>query len=85
MKLFEYMAFSKPILCSDLPVLREILEDGSSALMLPSDQPEVWAKAIEELAEDNQRSTALGEAALRVLKSNYSWDERARRVIEFCS
>lgn len=85
MKLFEYMAFSKPILCSDLPVLREILEDGSSALMLPPDQPEAWSKGIEELVEDNLRSTALGEAAFSVLKNNYSWDERARRVIEFCS
>ncbi|CAA9369305.1 MAG: Glycosyltransferase, partial [uncultured Gemmatimonadetes bacterium] len=47
LKLFEYMAAGRPIVCSDLPVLREVMEDRRNCLLAPPGDPEAWAAALE--------------------------------------
>ena len=80
LKLFEYMAHAKPILASDLPVLHEILEHETNALLLPPGEPERWAEALKRLADDPNRRHSLGEAALRSFERGYTWRARARRA-----
>ena len=41
MKMFEYMAAGRAILSSDLPVLREVLNE-ENAILLPPDEPAAW-------------------------------------------
>jgi glycosyltransferase involved in cell wall biosynthesis len=80
MKLFEYMACGRPILSSDLPVLQEVLQP-EFAILLPSDNPDAWVIALRELAGDPQKRAELGSQA-RARALGYSWEERARRVLE---
>ncbi len=80
MKLFEYLACGRPILSGDLPVLREVLNPSNSVL-LPLDDLETWAAAIRDLAADPNRRSLLGEQA-RLDASHYTWDERARKILE---
>lgn len=80
MKLFEYMACGRPILSSNLPVLREVL-DQDSAILLPPDDAVAWASALRELSTDSQRQNALGKKA-RLKADQYSWEGRAQRVLE---
>lgn len=80
MKLFEYMASGRPILCSDLPVLREVLEQDFT-IFLPSDEVGSWVAAIQSLSKDARRRTDLGEAA-RLNATQYSWESRARKILE---
>jgi glycosyltransferase involved in cell wall biosynthesis len=80
MKLFEYLACRRPILTSDLVVLREIL-DEQSAVLLPPDDPEAWTQAIEALQKDPVRQGSLAQAA-GTLAGKYTWDARARRLLE---
>ena len=35
LKLFEYMAAERPVVTADLPVLREVVRDGETALLCP--------------------------------------------------
>ena len=46
MKLFEYFAFGLPIISSDLPVLREIL-NGKNSILVTFGNIKNWAEAIE--------------------------------------
>ncbi len=80
MKLFEYMACGRPILSSDLPVLQEVLQP-EFAILLPSDNPDAWVISLRELAGDPQKRAELGSRA-RARALRYSWEERARRVLE---
>jgi len=82
MKLFEYMAAGKPILSSDLPVLREVLEDGRNALLLPPEEVGEWVRALRRLVADPDLAGRLGRATASDLESRYSWDIRARRVLD---
>lgn len=75
LKLFAYMTSGKPIVASDLPSIREIL-DERSAFLVPPDNTEALAQGIRDaVVEGNVRAI---EAA-RVVEQ-YSWTHRAERV-----
>ncbi len=80
MKLFEYMASARPIISSDLPVLKEVLEP-EFAIFMPPDDAGSWVAAIQSLSEDPQRRAELGSAA-SMNANRYSWDSRAQRILE---
>lgn len=83
LKLFEYMAANRPILCSDLPVLREILTHNETALMLPPDQPEIWANAIELLSKDQDKAKMIANNGYDMLKSQFTWAKRTQSILSF--
>ena len=80
MKAFEYMAAGRPILSSDLPVLREVLNDGNAVLLDPQ-EVDAWQAALKSLVGDEPRRIRLGEAARRGA-ARYTWLERTRRALE---
>ncbi len=80
MKMFEYMAAGRAILSSDLPVLREVL-DETKAVFCPLEQAEAWESALDGLLADPQRRQALGQRA-RADVEQYSWVKRAQRALE---
>lgn len=82
LKLFEYMAAGLAIVTTDLPVLREILRDGQTALMPPPDDPAAFAAAVMRLAGDAGLRARLAQAAQREL-GDYTWENRAARIVEF--
>ena len=63
MKMFEYMASSNPIISSDLPALREILEDNVNALLVECDNYEQWISAINKLINNKDLSSRLATNA----------------------
>ncbi|MDH5182180.1 MAG: glycosyltransferase family 4 protein, partial [Gammaproteobacteria bacterium] len=81
LKLFEYMAAGKPIICSDLPVLREILSDRDTALMVEPENPDKWLESISILESDQVLSRRLAENAKTLFLSKYTWQARAKAVI----
>lgn len=78
MKMFEYLASARPIVSSDLPILREILNEENAVIVQPSEQ--AWVEALRALASDAPRRTKLAAAARRTAEQ-HTWDERARRLL----
>ncbi len=79
-KIFEYMAAKKPIVASDLPVLREFLTDGQDALLVPAGDPRAWADAVRRLTAPELRE-ALAARAFAAFESRYTCTARARAVL----
>lgn len=80
LKIFEYMAHGKPIVTSDLPVLREVLTDGETALMCDPDRPETFVAALEKLIADPALGKETGARAKSAFMRNHTWSRRAERV-----
>ena len=80
MKAFEYMAAGRPILSSDLPVLREILSP-QNALLLPPQDKEAWAAALQTLQTHPERGRRLAKRARQDVR-HYSWKRRAEKILE---
>ena len=81
LKIFEYMASGRPMIASDLPVLREILKPKENALLCKSDDVQEWAEAISLLREDECLGNSIGANAYECLINNYSWSARVNRVL----
>lgn len=82
LKIFEYMSSGKPVLCSNLPVLHEIIEDGQTGLFCTPDSPEDWADNLTELKQNPVRAKAIGECARKKFLENYTWESRAHQLIK---
>lgn len=82
MKLFEYMAAKKAVLCSDLPVIREILTHKKTAILLPPDDPNAWQQALHTLKNNKGEKETLAENALNALKDKYTWNKRAENILK---
>jgi glycosyltransferase involved in cell wall biosynthesis len=80
LKLFEYMAAGRPIVASDLPVLREVLRDEENALLFPPGDGEALAAAIERLWADPALRTTLAETAQHDAEQ-FDWTRRAERIL----
>jgi len=80
MKMFEYMACRRTILSSDLPVIREVLNE-SNAMLLPPEDPDAWASALQDCLDDPIKSQQLAKQAWQDVQQ-YTWLERARRALE---
>jgi glycosyltransferase involved in cell wall biosynthesis len=79
MKLFEYLACERPIVSSDLLVLREVLH-SENAILLPGEDVGAWVAALRRLeAEPGLRSRLSARA--REDAQQYSWEARAGKIL----
>jgi glycosyltransferase involved in cell wall biosynthesis len=82
LKLFQYMSANRPIIASDLPTVREIVSDGTDALLVPPENPIALAAAIERLLRDGDLARTIAANA-KIKSRNYSMEKRARQMIDF--
>ncbi len=83
LKLFEYMALRKPIVCSDLSVLREVMVDGQNAMLVNPDNPDEWVHVLRKIQHNPLLAQHLSEGAYQDLVTCYSWERRAERIATF--
>jgi glycosyltransferase-like protein len=74
----EAMAAGLPVVASDLPVFREYLVDGETALLPPVGDDAALARAMRSLVHDGALRDRL-RAAARELLPRFSWASSARR------
>lgn len=81
LKLFEYMAAGKPIIASDLPAVREILNQENSLLVKPNSRDEL-VQAMEYLIGHPDNAERIARKAYSDA-GGYSWRERCGRIQDF--
>jgi len=79
-KMFDYLAAGRAIICSDLPVLREVLNEENALFCSPEDIT-AWKQAIALLITDSSRRTRLAELAKKTA-ARYTLREREQRALE---
>lgn len=82
LKLFEYMAAGKPIVASDLEVLREILVHEHNCLLCPPEDVDAWKQALERLQADRQLAGRIAANARAELFDKYTWEKRAVMLLK---
>lgn len=81
LKLFEYMASGQPIVASDIPSLREVLDNTMSCLVVPDDA-RVLVKGITHLFDYPELAQRLGAEAFKKVQG-YTWERRAALIEVF--
>jgi glycosyltransferase involved in cell wall biosynthesis len=81
LKLFEYMALTRPTVAPDTLNIREILANGEDALLFDPRDERAFAAAILRLARDKDLRSTLGAAARDKLSAQgLTWAGNACRV-----
>jgi len=79
LKMFEYMASSRPIVATDLPSIREVLNEKNAILIKP-DNPDALAVAIKKLIENQTLGELLAKQARKDVE-NYTWEKRIKKIL----
>lgn len=81
MKMFEYMTSRRPIVASDLPSIREVLNENNAVLTQP-DNPRLLANAITNVLANKDFSNKLSQRAYADV-GQYDWFKRAKKILNF--
>ncbi|KKR77730.1 MAG: Glycosyl transferase group 1 [Parcubacteria group bacterium GW2011_GWE2_40_8] len=81
LKLFAYMASKKPIIASELPSLREILNEENAYLVEPDDEFAL-EKTVKRVLNQKEISESKANEAYQDVQK-YTWRARANKIINF--
>lgn len=82
LKQVEAMASCRPVIASDLPALRETVDDGVNGILVPPENADALAEAIEELAGDPERRERMGFAGRDFVLATRTWSRNAQMCAE---
>jgi glycosyltransferase involved in cell wall biosynthesis len=80
LKLFEYLAASRPVVCADLPPLHDVV-DESVVRFCRSGDAEALAEGISDTLSHPEKASAR-IAKGRTIAALHSWEQRMRRILE---
>ncbi len=79
LKLFEYMAAERPIVCANLPPLADVVTAEHVTFAIPGD-PRSFADGIAEVLAHPQEAAAKSAAARRRTE-RFTWGQRMQRIL----
>jgi glycosyltransferase involved in cell wall biosynthesis len=82
LKLFEYMASGVPILSSNIGSIPEVLNEENAYFFDPEDINDAVNK-LKCIKQNYSEALERAKQAYEDVKTNYTWDIRAKRILEF--
>jgi glycosyltransferase involved in cell wall biosynthesis len=81
--LLEAMALGLPIVASDIPAVREVVDDGANAILVPPGDAQALATAIDGLLDDADRRQAFGARGRTMFCERFVLDRVAEQMLAF--
>lgn len=80
-KLFEYMAAGIPVVCSDFPLWRKIVEEAECGIAVDPYDDKSIIKVINMLLEDRQLAQNMGNNGRRGVLEKYNWATEEKKLL----
>ena len=80
-KIFEYMMYGLPVICSNVPNLRDIVENHECGLCVDPKKEQDIANAVQFLIEHPQEGQKMGKNGLHAAKTHYHWGTQEKKLI----
>jgi glycosyltransferase involved in cell wall biosynthesis len=77
----EASACELPVIVSDVGGLPEVVKDGVTGFVVPSENPEAAAQAMEKLVLDPGLRQRMGQAGRANVSQSYSWNRNVEKMI----
>lgn len=79
--LLEAMACATPVIASNLPGVRSVVEDGVNGVLVEPNDPADLAQKIQAMLDDPALMRQMGQAGLSKVKTTYAWDAIIPRLL----
>ena len=81
-KMFEYMSAGIPIIASDFPLWRRIVEGAGCGLLVDPSDPKQIAKAVEYLLSNPKEAEQMGRRGRAAVERHYSWRSEEPKLLK---
>lgn len=80
-KVYEYMAMGMPVILSDIPSTRRLIEKYKFGLLVNPDQPEDIAEKITYLLAHPDEMKAMGEKGKQLVLTEWNWSKEEEKLL----
>lgn len=80
-KLFEYMAAGLPVIASDFPLWREIVEGAGCGLLVDPQDPRAIADAMQWILDNPEEAADMGRRGRAAVEERYNWEAESDKLI----
>ena len=81
-KMFEYMAAGLPVIASDFPLWREIVEGAGCGLLVDPQHPQAIADAMQWILDNPDEAAAMGRRGRAAVDDLYTWEAQGAKLID---
>ena len=82
-KLFEYLACAKPVIVTDIPAHRNVLDDSDFAFWAKESSPQDIAAAIGQAYDKRKDFKHFASEARKLVLDKYTWAKQANKLKQF--
>lgn len=75
-KMFEYMAAGIPVIASDFPLWRNIVDESHCGILTEPTNPHAVAETIEKVLSNPKEAKAMGKRGREAFTSKYNWSSQ---------
>lgn len=80
-KMFEYMSAGLPIVASNFPLWREIIEVNDCGICVDPENINQIANAIQYLIDNSMESKRLGTNGRKAVMEKYNWEQEEKKLL----
>ena len=80
-KMFEYMSAGIPVIASNFPLWRSIIEDNNCGICVDPLNPNEIAAAIDIIITDEYHARQMGENGRKMILERYNWAAEERKLL----
>jgi glycosyltransferase involved in cell wall biosynthesis len=85
MSLLEALASGTPLICSNIPSFKDVIEESECGVLVDPYDVEGWSKAIVDVLTNEQKTKTIITNAKKVVKEKYSVDVVCNLLVKFYS
>ena len=84
-KMFEYMASELPVIASNFPVYKDIVEGNKCGICVDPLKPEEIASAIDFIVTNSEQAFEMGKNGKMAVNEKYNWDIEKDKLFDMYS
>jgi glycosyltransferase involved in cell wall biosynthesis len=81
-KVIEYMASSRPLIASNMPIVRELVREDVDALLFSPNDPDDLARQVLALLNDYDLSKRLADSATQRALTKFTWHAAQKKLVK---
>jgi glycosyltransferase involved in cell wall biosynthesis len=82
-KIFDYMGLGVPVLCSDFPLYRHLVEEVGCGRCVDPTRPDLIAEAIASMLDNPEELESMGQRGIEAVRRRFNWTSQARHLKRF--